>query len=288
MGSGWLYQPVITMADINQHKQRIAMALEFDGRPFHGWQQQDNAASVQACLQSALSHIEGEPVTSVAAGRTDAGVHAEAMLAHADVSAARWQRSYKAYIHGCNSQLPDAIRVTGVRAVTADFHARFDCRERVYRYQIWNRNTASGLHRWRHWWMPKSLDLQRMREGAAYCKGRFDFSALRAAGCQASSAVRTIHQLSIEQQGFCIHITVSADAFLYHMVRNLVGNLVEVGTGKRSPESLSVLLAGRDRSLGAATAPAHGLYFTDAVYDDFRASALTGSRSVPIIPTNQC
>lgn len=259
---------------MKQQKQRIAMALEFDGRPFHGWQQQDNATSVQACLQAALTHIEAVPVTSIAAGRTDAGVHAEAMLVHADVSAARWQRSYKAYIHGCNSHLPDAIRVTGVRAVAADFHARFDCRERVYRYQIWNRNTASGLHRWRHWWMPRALDIDQMREATDYCTGQFDFSALRAAGCQAASAVRTIKNISIEQHGFCIHISVSANAFLYHMVRNLVGNLVEIGTGKCSPESLSALLASRDRSLGAATAPAHGLYFTDAVYDDFRASDL--------------
>jgi len=253
-------------------KQRIAMVIEFDGRPFHGWQQQDNAVSVQACLQSALSQIEGEAVPVAAAGRTDAGVHAEAMLAHADVHAARWQRSYKAYLHGCNSLLPDTIRVIGVRAVAGDFHARFDCRERVYRYRIWNRNTASALHRWRHWWMPRRLDLELMREAANYCTGRMDFSALRAAGCQAATALRTIKMLSIEQQGYCISFTVSADAFLYHMVRNLVGNLVEVGTGKRSPEAFAALLAGRDRSSGAATAPAHGLYFTDAVYDDFRAT----------------
>jgi len=264
---------------MKQQKQRIAMVLEFDGRPFHGWQQQQNAISVQACLQAALAQIESEPVAILAAGRTDAAVHAEAMLVHADISAARWQRSYKAYVHGCNSLLPDAIRVTGARAVASDFHARFDCRERVYRYQIWNRNTASSLHRWRHWWMPRALDLKLMREAAGYCTGRFDFSAFRAAGCQASSAVRTIKTLTIEQHGFCIHISVSADAFLYHMVRNLVGNLVEVGMGKRSPESLSTLLAARDRSLGAATAPAHGLYFTDAVYDDFRASALIGAKS---------
>jgi len=266
------------MAAMTQ-KQRIAIALEFDGRPFHGWQQQHNAISVQACLQTALAQIESAPVTTMAAGRTDAGVHAEAMLVHADVSAARWQRSYKAYMHGCNSLLPDAIRVTGVRAVAANFHARFDCRERVYRYQIWNRNTASSLQRWRHWWMPKAVDINLMREATGYCTGQFDFSAFRAAGCQASSAVRTIKTLTVEQHGFCIHITVSADAFLYHMVRNLAGNLIEVGVGKRSPESLSILLAGGDRSKGAATAPAHGLYFTDAVYDDFRASELIGARN---------
>ncbi len=253
-------------------KQRIALVVEFDGYPFHGWQQQDNAVSVQACLQAALSRIEGEPVPVAAAGRTDAGVHAEAMLAHADISSARWQRSYKAYLHGCNSLLPDAIRVIGVRAVAEDFHARFDCRERLYRYQIWNRNTASSLQRWRHWWMPRQLDVDRMRAAASCCIGRRDFSALRAAGCQAATTVRTIKTASVEQHGFCITIAVSADAFLYHMVRNLVGNLVEVGLGKRSPEALSALLASGDRRLGAATAPAHGLYFADAVYDGFRAT----------------
>ncbi|MDQ6982911.1 MAG: tRNA pseudouridine(38-40) synthase TruA [Mariprofundus sp.] len=262
------------MAIMKQQEQRIAMVLEFDGRPFHGWQQQDNASSVQACLQAALVRIEGGPVSATAAGRTDAGVHAEALLAHADVSAERWTRSHKAYLPGCNSLLPDEIRVIGVRAVEENFHARFDCRERVYRYQIWNRNTASSLHRWRHWWMPRALNLDAMREAACHCVGRRDFSALRAAGCQASDAVRTIRTLSVEQQGYCINISVSADAFLYHMVRNLVGNLVEVGAGKRSPEAFLDLLSSGNRSLGAATAPAHGLYFTDAVYDTFSSRGL--------------
>jgi len=262
------------MAIITPAKQRIAMAIEFDGRPFHGWQQQLNAVSVQGCLQAALQRIESNNVAVAGAGRTDAGVHAEAMLAHADVDAARWSRSSKAYVHGCNSLLPDEIRVLGVRAVAADFHARFDCRERTYRYQLWNRNTASSLHRWRHWWMPRSLNLGDMRAAAAHCIGQQDFSALRASGCQAATAVRTIRTLSVQQQGDCISICVSADAFLYHMIRILVGNLVEVGLGKRSPESFAALLASRDRSQGGATAPAHGLYFTDAVYDGFRASSL--------------
>ncbi|MFQ5345678.1 MAG: tRNA pseudouridine(38-40) synthase TruA [Mariprofundus sp.] len=254
---------------MKQKTQRIAMALEFDGRPFHGWQQQNNAVSVQACLQTALARIENVPVAVSAAGRTDAGVHAEAMLVHADISADRWNRSHKAYIHGCNSMLPDEIRVVGVRAMEHDFHARFDCRERAYRYQIWNRNTASALQRWRHWWMPRALNLDAMQEAAQHCVGKHDFSALRAAGCQASGAVRTVRTLTVEQQGWCISISVSADAFLYHMVRNLVGNLVEVGTEKRSPEAFSDLLSSGNRSNGAATAPAHGLYFTNAVYDAF-------------------
>ncbi len=257
--------------------QRIAMVVEFDGRPFHGWQQQNNASSVQATLQDALQRIEGRCVSATAAGRTDAGVHAAAMLVHADVSASRWQRSHLAYVHGCNSFLPDQIRVVGVRAVAADFHARFDCRARAYRYQIWNRNTASALQRWQHWWMPRALDIVSMREAALHCMGKHDFSALRAAGCQASSATRCIHTLSIEQHDYCISIDVAADAFLYHMVRNLVGNLVEVGRGKSNPEAFSRLLAGKDRSLGAATAPAHGLYFMDARYDDFSSRALIAS-----------
>jgi len=264
------------MAVNNAAMQRIAMVLEFDGQPFHGWQQQHNASSVQASLQDALQRIESRHVAVTAAGRTDAGVHAEAMLVHADVCAARWQRSHLAYVHGCNSLLPDQIRVVGVRDVQADFHARFDCRGRAYRYQIWNRNTASALQRWQHWWMPRALHIDAMREAAAHCLGQHDFSALRAAGCQASHAVRTIHSLSIERHGHCISIAVAADGFLYHMVRNLVGNLVDVGRGASDPAAFAHLLAAKDRSLGAATAPAHGLYFVNAVYDDFCSKELIG------------
>lgn len=264
------------MAMTEENIQRIAMVIEFDGRPFHGWQKQDNATSVQDELQRALAEIDGQPVKTIAAGRTDAGVHAEAFLLHADVCTRRWNRSHRAYVHGCNSLLPDTIRVTGVRAVKEDFHARFDCLERSYRYQIWNRTTASALEGWRHWWMPRQLDFDAMREAAAMCLGEHDFSALRAANCQASSSVRTIRDICVEQRGHCIAIHISADAFLYHMVRNLVGNLVAVGVGRFSPKEFSDLLVNGDRSKGAATAPAWGLYFTDAVYNDFRASDLIG------------
>lgn len=264
------------MADVEIQKQRIAMAIEFDGRVFHGWQQQDNATSVQAELQAALLAVEGETVVTVAAGRTDSGVHAEALLVHADVSSARWQRSHLAYLHGLNSRLPDSIRVVGVRAVKADFHARFDCRGRTYRYQISNRNTLSALHRWRYFWVPRALNLEAMQEAAAHCIGRHDFSSLRASGCQAAHAIRTMSKVDVSRDGFAISIEVAGDGFLYHMVRNLVGNLVEVGLGKQTPEQFRELLAQQDRSRGAATAPAHGLYFIDALYDDFSASDLIG------------
>ncbi|MDX8407637.1 MAG: tRNA pseudouridine(38-40) synthase TruA [Mariprofundaceae bacterium] len=255
-------------------QQRIAMVLEFDGRPYHGWQHQDNAISVQQVLETALQRIDGQAVQVVAAGRTDAGVHASAMLVHADVNLARWQRSPRAYVHGCNSYLPESVRVTGVRAVAQDFHARFDCRGRSYRYKIWGRKTASALQMWRHWWMPRELNLEWMIEASQYCLGRQDFSALRAAGCQASHAVRCIRDIRIEQSDCTVYIDVRADAFLYHMVRILVGNLVEVGVGKQTPDAFAALLQGRNRSHGAATAPAHGLYFSDAQYDDFMATDL--------------
>ncbi len=271
------FKVVNAVSNRGLEKQRIAMVVEFDGHTFHGWQQQNNACSVQETMQDALRKIEGGCAVVTAAGRTDSGVHAEAMLVHADVSASRWQRSHLAYVHGINSFLPVQIRVVGVRAVRADFHARFDCLGRSYRYQIWNRSTASALLRWQHWWMPKTLDIDAMREATQHCMGRQDFSAIRAAGCQASSATRCIKTLKIEQSGHCITISVSADAFLYHMVRNLVGNLADVGCGRSTPDGFAALLRGKDRSLGAATAPAHGLYFVDALYDDFSSQALIGS-----------
>lgn len=257
--------------------QRIAMALEYDGHGLCGWQRQENGPTVQEHLEDALSHIEGREVACVAAGRTDAGVHAEAMLVHADVSAARFTRSARAYTHGVNGLLPENIRVTGARPVTEEFHARFDCRERAYRYQIWNRNTASALHAWKHWWMPRPLDVDAMREAGRRLLGEHDFSSFRASGCQAASPVRELRQLEVEQDGFCIAVCVRADAFLYHMVRNLVGMLVQVGMGKMNVDGVAELLAGRDRSIAPATAPAHGLYFTDAVYDDFCSRDLIGA-----------
>ncbi|RMH62520.1 MAG: tRNA pseudouridine(38-40) synthase TruA [Zetaproteobacteria bacterium] len=259
--------------------QRIALVLEFDGHAFSGWQRQRNAPSVQQALEQALARIEGHSVATVAAGRTDAGVHAEALLVHVDVSASRWLRSPRAYVHGVNALLPATIRVLGARAVAADFHARFDCLERAYRYQIWNRQTVSALHRWQHWWMPRPLNLDLMREAARYCLGRQDFSALRASGCQARHPVREVREVVITRSGCCICIEVRADAFLYHMVRNLVGNLVEVGLGKRTPEDFAHLLKGRNRAAGAATAPAQGLFFTDARYADFRARDLVLGQS---------
>lgn len=256
-------------------RQRIALVLEYDGHGLCGWQRQENGPSVQQHLEEALATIDGMPISTVAAGRTDAGVHAEAMLVHADVQQDRFSRSAKAYVHGVNQNLPEQIRVTGVRAVADDFHARFHCRERSYRYQIWNRTTAPAIERWRHWWMPRALDVAPMQQAAAYLSGKHDFSCFRASGCQAASPLREVRGIHVEKNGHCVSIEVSADAFLYHMVRNMVGSLVRVGIGDWQAEYMEALLAGRDRLQAAATAPARGLYFTNAVYDDFSSADIS-------------
>ncbi len=265
--------------------QRIGMVIEFDGSAFHGWQRQGNAFSVQEAVEDALFSIEQRTVKTVAAGRTDAGVHAEAMLIHADVNAARWQRSMRAYTHGLNQKLPDVVRITGVRAVSPEFHARFDCLERRYRYKIWNRSTPSAIYQWRHWWLPRALNVDQMTKAAESLIGRHDFSAFRASGCQAASPVREIKYIAIEQTGWELFIDIHADAFLYHMVRNIVGSLAEVGTGVWGVERVAQVLDCGDRSQAAATAPAHGLYFCDALYPGFSARDMIG-KEVASIPSS--
>jgi len=256
---------------------RVALVLEYDGRPWAGWQRQDNARSIQEALEEALARIESARRSTVAAGRTDAGVHAEAMLVHADVSADRLRRAPGAYLHGLNASLPPSVRVIGLRSVPERFHARFDCRARSYRYRIWNRNTASALQAWRHWWMPRRLDLDRMRSAAECCLGERDFSAFRASGCQSSHAVRRLDELRISREAWEVRIDVRANGFVYRMVRNLVGALVAVGTGQLDPAAFAELMERGKRSQMPATAPAHGLYFTNAWYDGFDARALIGS-----------
>jgi len=253
---------------------RLLLIVEFDGQRYAGWQRQKNALAVQQVLEEAISRVEQRSVQCFSAGRTDKGVHAQAMPVHVDVSRVRLSRSKQAYIHGVNQYLPSTIRVLACQQVSDDFHARFDCLERSYCYRIWNRNTASALYAWHHWWMPRELDLDQMNLAAKLFLGKQDFSSVRATGCQAASAVRDVRLLHIEKIDSNIEIKIQADAFLYHMVRNIVGCLVRVGLGQCSIERLSDILAAQDRRQAAATAPAHGLYFLDANYTQFSASSV--------------
>jgi len=256
---------------------RILIVIEFDGQLYAGWQRQKNALAVQQVLEEAFAHIEQRPVQCFAAGRTDKGVHAQAMPVHVDVCSERLHRSPRAYVHGVNQFLPLTIRILACYKVDTDFHARFDCLERSYRYLIWNRNTASALHAWRHWWMPRPLNILQMEAATQLFMGKQDFSAVRATGCQAASAVREIRHLSIVKRESVIEINIRADAFLYHMVRNIVGSLVRVGLGQCSVANLQCILHTGDRRKAAATAPAHGLYFSDASYANFSAISVLNS-----------
>jgi tRNA pseudouridine38-40 synthase len=164
----------------------------------------------------------------------------------------------------------------GVRAVEDDFHARFSCMERHYCYKIWNRSTPSALAPWRHWWMPRKLNIEAMQEASQYIIGEQDFTSFQATGCQSHSPIRDVRLVHVSQHDWEVCIEVQANAFLYHMVRNIVGNLVYVGIGKWDAEHIHTLLEKKNRSMAAPTAPAQGLYFMNAVYPEFSSRHLIG------------
>jgi tRNA pseudouridine38-40 synthase len=243
--------------------QRIAIGIEYDGTAYSGWQDQPHAPSVQRCINDALAYVAAAKIDCVGAGRTDAGVHASGQVAHFDTPVKRSERSW---LMGLNSRLPDDINILWVQPVSSEFHARFSAVSRSYRYEILNRPVRSALSRKRRWWLHQSLDLGRMQTAAAYLLGEHDFSAFRASACQAHSPVRTMSQLDITRSDDRIVVECSANAFLHHMVRNIVGSLVRIGSGEAEPEWLVELLEGRDRKLSGVTAPAHGLTLTRVDY----------------------
>ena len=242
---------------------RFAAGLEYDGRAYSGWQHQPGLKTIQNELQTALSRVADAPVDCVCAGRTDAGVHALAQVVHFDSGAARGERNFRL---GANSYLPDDIAITWLREVPDHFHARFGALARSYRYVILNRESRPGLAQGRATWERRPLDERRMHDAARVLLGEHDFSAFRAVECQAKSPVRKLESLNVSRQGEWVSIDVTANAFLHHMVRNITGLLLAVGTGDSPPERVSSVLAGRDRTASAATAPADGLYLAAVRY----------------------
>jgi len=243
---------------------RIALGIEYAGTPFTGWQSQPDNRGVQNAVERALAVIAAERVGVTAAGRTDAGVHATLQIAHFDTAAAR---PVSAWVRGTNAHLPAEIAVVWATPVDGAFHARFDAMARHYTYLLANRPVRPALLDRRIGWYHRPLDLAAMREGAAALVGTHDFSAFRAALCQAKTPVKTVEAAAIRACGDCIRFDFSANAFLHHMIRNIVGALVHVGAGKAPPGWIGQLLAGRDRTRGPATFAADGLYFTGADYD---------------------
>ena len=243
--------------------RRVAVGLEYDGTEYSGWQIQAHAPTVQGTLNAAISRVAAEPIDCVGAGRTDAGVHAEAQVAHFDTSATRRPREW---VLGTNSNLPDDICVLWAADVPGDFSARYSALERGYRYRILNRPVRSALERDRAWWVRQPLELSAMATAAEAFLGEHDFSAFRAAACQAQSPLREIRCVDVSREGEIVTVHIEANAFLHHMVRNIVGTLVRVGMGEASPDSIPELLAGRDRKRAGMTAPAAGLSLVSVRY----------------------
>lgn len=242
---------------------RLAIGIEYDGTAYVGWQRQRSGVGVQEPLEAAIAAVADEPVEAVCAGRTDAGVHALGQVAHFDTTA---DRSMRGWLLGINSNLPDDINATWVTPVHDEFHARFSATSRSYRYLILNRLVRSALHRRRAWWVHEPLDEAAMQAAAGLLVGEHDFSAFRAAGCQASTATREITDISVTRRGPWIALEVTANAFLQHMVRNITGTLVAIGRGDEEPAWAGRVLESRDRRQGGVAAPPHGLTFMQVSY----------------------
>ncbi|MGQ0502302.1 MAG: tRNA pseudouridine(38-40) synthase TruA [Panacagrimonas sp.] len=244
---------------------RWVAAVEYDGGGYAGWQTQRHAPSVQAAVEVALSKVADHAVETVAAGRTDAGVHGHRQIIHFDSSAAR---SGHAWLLGANTSLPPDVSLCWVREAPADFHARFSALARRYRYFIHNSRARPALFAGRAAWVAWDLDAAAMHRAAQALVGEQDFSAFRDAECQSRTPMRRVTDVAVRREGSFVLIDIRANAFLHHMVRNIAGTLMDVGSGKRPEDWVAQVLAGRDRTRAGYNAPACGLYFINAEYPE--------------------
>ena len=244
---------------------RIALGISYDGAPYEGWQPQPSGDPVQDRLEAALAAIAGQPVRVIAAGRTDTGVHAAAQVCHFDTDVAR---PLTAWVRGTNAHLPESIAVQWAAEVDDAFHARFSAIARTYIYVLYNHPVRPALYARQVGWFHLPLDVEAMQRAASLLLGEHDFSAFRSAECQAAHPVRILTEATVRAQGPYIVFRFTANAFLHHMVRNIVGSLVYVGKGAHAPEWMAELLAGRDRSAAAPTFSPAGLYLADVRYPD--------------------
>jgi len=243
---------------------RVALGIEYDGSSYCGWQSQADGRTVQDVLQLALSQVAGETITVIAAGRTDTGVHALEQVIHFDTQSIR---PLTAWVRGANALLPTSVAVLWAHDVSDDFHARFSAQARSYSYYLYCRSVRSAINYGKVGWFHQPLDIGKMREAAHCLLGEHDFSAFRASACQAKSPVKTLSQLVIQEQAEYIRVDLTANAFLHHMVRNIVGCLVYVGKGKHPPQWMRQVLENCDRSQAAPTFAPDGLYLRRITYD---------------------
>jgi tRNA pseudouridine38-40 synthase len=250
-----------------QRTRRIAMGVSYDGSSYHGWQRQDHddLPTVQFYVESALSRVANHAVEVVCAGRTDAGVHACQQVIHFDTDADRTDYSW---VFGTNSNLPHDISMLWAQEVNSDFHARFSATARRYRYLIYDAPIRPAILRNGVSWCRKPLDVNAMQLGANYLLGEHDFSSFRGADCQSKTAIRDLQHLTVRRIGQLVVLDVEANAFLLHMVRNIVGVLTPIGMGARPPEWAKTVLQARQRAAGGVTAMPNGLYFISVKYSD--------------------
>ena len=250
---------------------RYALGVEYDGGGFLGWQRlsksgtPDDTTTVQAALEGALSSVADAQVDTICAGRTDAGVHAQCQVVHFDSDA---RRDPRGWLLGATTRLPPAVCVRWCRPVADDFHARFSARARRYRYTLVNRLARPALERQYLGWEKMPLDAGAMHRAAQALLGENDFSAFRTVHCQSPHAMRNLHAISVARQGERVVIDVQANAFLHHMVRNIVGSLLLVGAGEKPEGWIGEVLALRDRNRAGPTAPPQGLVFVGPLYPD--------------------
>lgn len=260
--------------------KRIALGIEYLGTPYCGWQFQVGDPSVQATLEKALSFVADEPIRTVCSGRTDTGVHGFNQVVHFDTNA---ERSEEAWVRGTNANLPSDISVRWMRNVDDDFSARFNAFARSYRYFIYNHPVRSAVFADRAAWFGRGLDEQLMDQAAKHLLGEHDFTSFRSAGCQAKSTVRTITELKVSRRGDFVIVDITANAFLYNMVRNIVGTLMKVGVGDAPTDWTKDLLAMKDRDAAGVKAPASGLYFINAHYpEEFGIPKVALSDIIPL------
>jgi tRNA pseudouridine38-40 synthase len=242
---------------------RFALVVSYDGSTFDGWQTQPSGKGVQDHLEAALSKVASQPISVVCSGRTDSGVHAIAQVVHADLPNSR---PSSAWMRGTNAMLASSIRVRSVHEVPEDFHARFDALERCYRYLLYQGSYLPPHLNQRVGWTFREINIDAMKTCSQLLIGEHDFSSFRSSQCQAASPVRVITNIEISTQGPLTVFKFSANAFLHHMIRNIMGALLDVGTGRKDLQWFQEMIAAKDRTKGAATFSAHGLYFVGTRY----------------------
>lgn len=244
---------------------RIALGVEYDGSQYHGWQAQTGLHTIQQVIENALSKVADAPVSVICAGRTDTGVHATNQVIHFDTEK---ERSARSWVHGANSFLPKDVCIKWAREMPEDFHARYSALSRRYRYVIYNGSVRPALLRSAVTWQYRQLDHRSMNEAAQHLIGELDFTSFRSIECQSKTPMRNVHQIQVTRSVDLVIIDITANAFLHHMVRNIAGVLIAVGSGKRPEKWVKEVLLAKDRKLGAETAPPYGLYLINVIYPE--------------------